>query len=276
MIDWRAAWAVAVKDMRAVRANMQVWLPMLIVPLVLGVVLPIGFVLVLLLTDAAGELADILSLLDNLPEGALGAAFATLATPALQATYFVANYLLAPFFLLIPLMAASTISSDSFAGEKERGTLEALLFSPIDLGTLFTGKVLAAFLPAVGLSLFTFLLTAISVNAVAWPWFGRVFFPTLNWLPLMLLVVPLLSLAMIFLTVYVSARVATFQAAYQLGGVAVLPVLALVVGQATGLLFLSTWLLFAIGVALAIPVWLLFRMLRQFMDRARLFESQVR
>ena len=101
------------------------------------------------------------------------------------------------------------------------------------------------------------------------------FFPTLNWLPLMLLVIPLLSLATIFLTVFVSARVRTFQAAYQLGGIVSLPVIGLVVGQLTGVLFLSMTVIILIAAALLMLNVILLFMLRGFLDRPALFESQV-
>ena len=41
--------------------------------------------------------------------------------------YIMALYFFAPFFLIIPQMASSVIVSDSFAGEKERKTIEAPL-----------------------------------------------------------------------------------------------------------------------------------------------------
>ena len=183
---------------------------------------------------------------------------------------------LIPFFIAIWTLTGGQMTAiDATAGEKERGTLESLLFSPVPVGELFLAKVLAAFLPATALTWGTFLLTTLTVNAVAWPWMGRVFFPTPNWLPLLLLVIPLLSLATVFLTVFVSARVSTFQAAYQLGGVLVLPVLALVVGNMTGLLFLSTPVIAAIGVGLAVVDLLMLLALRRYLDRAQLFESQV-
>ena len=275
-MNWRAVRAIALKDVRATGANLQVMLPMLVVPLVLGILMPGGLVWALLrFGESSGELDELLRLLERVPVGGLGDALTTFPDPSAQAVFLFANYLLAPFFLLIPLMASSTISADSFAGEKERGTLESLLYSPVTTGELFLGKVLAAFLPAVGLAWGTFLLTAVTVNAVAWPWLGRVFFPTPNWLPLMLLVIPLLSLATVFLNVFVSARVGTFQAAYQLGGVLVLPVLALVVGNIAGLLLFSSAVIALVGSGLAVADALMLLALRRFMDRARLFESQV-
>lgn len=269
--------AVTLKDVRAISANLQVLLPMLLVPVILGIVLPGGITWAVLRFGAeSGEVRDLLELLQRLPAGPVTDALARFGELTVQAAFFTANYLLAPFFLLIPLMAASTISADSFAGEKERGTLESLLFSPISVGDLFIAKTLASFLPAVLLTWGTFILTFVTVNAVGWRWFGTVFFPTLNWLPLLLLVVPLISLATILLNVFISARVSTFQAAYQLGGVVVLPVIGLLVGNVTGILLFSTPLIVIIGLALGAINTVLLLILRRHLDRARLFESQVR
>src|SRR5690606_32826677 len=107
-------------------------------------------------------------------------------------------------------------------------TLESLLFSPVGIRTLFLVKAAAAFLPAVGLTLITLALSTVVANVIGWPTFGRWFYPNANWIPLMLLVIPSLSFAAILVNVFISAKVATFQAAYQLGGLVVLPIVALI------------------------------------------------
>lgn len=268
-------WALAWKDIRAISGNLQVWLPMLILPVLLGVLLPGGLVWSLF-AFGGDSLDDLLDLLDQVPAGALADQLGSFGSEPKQVAFFLANYLFAPLFLLIPLMTASVLSAESFAGEKERGTLETLLFSPISITTLFLGKVLAAFLPAMALSLATFLLAVITINGLAWPWMQQWFFPTLNWLPLLLLVIPLVSLGTIFLNVFISARVRTFQAAYQLGGLVVLPIVALLVGQLTGVLLLGLQLIFWLSLALLVGDGLLLLLLRRFLDRPQLFESQVR
>ena len=40
------------------------------------------------------------------------------------------GYLLAPLFLIVPLMVSAVLAADAFAGEKERRTLESLLHLP--------------------------------------------------------------------------------------------------------------------------------------------------
>lgn len=275
----RAIWAIVRKDIKAITANLQVWLPMLILPLILGLILPV----VVVLTSRFGtesmspsDLQMMLGWVEELPAGALRDQFATLATTTERLIFVAANFVLAPFFLIIPLMTASVISADSFAGEKERGTLETLLFAPVDMRSLFVGKVLASFLPAMGLSLLTFLLCAVSINLAGWPVFQKLFFPTLNWLPLLLLVIPAVSLLAILVNVFVSARVSSFQAAYQLGGVVVLPVLLLVAGQATGVLVFDSLVVVLVGLAMAVVDGLLLLQVLRRMSRNLLFASQIK
>jgi len=270
----QAIWAIARKDMRAIFANLQVWLPMAIVPLLLGVVMPsvIVGIAARVPMDQAGDFQKMAQWVGKIPLPGLAGD----AAIEQRVVFLIANYTLAAFFLMIPLMTASVVSADSFAGEKERGTMETLLFAPVDLLSLFTGKVLAAFIPAVGLPLGTFALCGVAVNIAGWNQFGHIFFPQWNWLPLMLLVIPMVSLATIFITVFVSARVATFQAAYQMGGVLVLPVLLIVGGQVSGILMLGTLLTTATGVVLLVVNVLMLRAIMARLDRGRLFEGQIR
>ena len=47
-------------------------------------------------------------------------------------------------FQLFPATIASMIAADAFAGERERGTLETLLATPLEESAVFVGKTLAA------------------------------------------------------------------------------------------------------------------------------------
>ena len=69
------------------------------------------------------------------------------------------------------------------------------------------------------------------------------------WLLLALWVAPAAAGMGLGASVIVSARVNTFQDAYQLSGLVVLPVVLLMLGQVTGLLFLSEWVVIAVGTA---------------------------
>jgi ABC-type Na+ efflux pump permease subunit len=158
-------------------------------------------------------------------------------------------YFLAPMYLILPLMVASVIAADSFAGEKERKTLEALLYTPTTDLELFFAKLLSAWLPAIAVSWGGFVLYSIVANTAAWPVMGRLFFPNLMWVVLALWVAPAVAGVGLGFTVVVSARAETFQEAYQLGVVVVLPILLLVVGQATGVLYFNSALVLLLGLA---------------------------
>lgn len=86
----------------------------------------------------------------------------------------------------------------------------------------------------------------------------------------MLVMVPAVALAATLAGVFISARVKTFQAAYQLGGVLIVPVIAMIGGQAAGVMLLDSELALVLGVAvIALDVWLL-RVLARRLDRDKL------
>jgi len=239
--DPEAVRAVIAKDLTAVRRSRAVLLPMLLVPTLLMVVLPalIG------LAATRATTPDLSRFLDGLP--------GDLARPVLelpaneQMVVLVNGYLLAPLFLIVPLMVSSVLAADAFAGEKERRTLETLLHLPIADRDLFAAKLLGAFLPAVTVSWVGFLAFAVVSNTVAWPVLHRVFVPTRLWLVMILWVAPAVAALGLGVMVRVSARARTAQEANQLGGAVVLPLIFLAVGQSTGLLLVSLPVAVVIG-----------------------------
>src|SRR5690606_5257597 len=119
-------------------------------------------------------------------------------------------YYFAPMYLLLPIMVASVVAADSLAGEKERKTMEALLYTPTSDRDLLAAKLLAAWTPALAVAWGGFILYSVIVNLVAWPTFGYIFFPTTIWWLLALWVAPAVAGMGLGFTVLVSARVNTF------------------------------------------------------------------
>lgn len=276
-LNYEASWTVAVKDMKAIGSVMQVWLPMLILPILFTVVLPGVLILGIRFStlQGVGNFDQMMGALQNLPPGALHDAIFSWKDPLQQFIYFGVNYFFAPFFLMIPLMAASVISANSFAGEKEQQTLESLLFAPIDILSLFVGKLLASFIPAMLLTFLCSVLYGVVVNLTAYPLFHKAIFPAANWLFMILWVTPFLSLFATFVNVLISAKVKGFQEAYQLSGLVILPVLALLFSQLAGILFLDSRVLFIIGLILLVADLVLIKTMGRYLNRNRLFESQV-
>ena len=125
------------------RRSKAVMLPMLLVPTLLLVVLPS----VIGLAAVSQDNFSVERFLDSLP--------GNLARPILelpereQLVVLVNGYLLAPLFLIVPLMVSAVLAADAFAGEKERRTIGVLLHLPISDRELFLAKLLVAFVPAV-------------------------------------------------------------------------------------------------------------------------------
>ena len=254
----RAIRAIVRKDLKVVFQNKGVSIPIIVVPIVILTLMPAMafFAPMLELSSAGSPLDDLAFYLESLP---LSIADELAGMNDLQQIiYLMLVYLLAPMYLILPLMVASVIAADSFAGEKERKTLEALLYTPTTDRELFVAKMLSAWLPAVGVAWLGFLVYAIMANLSSWQTMGRLFFPNAMWVVLALWVAPAVAGLGLGVTVLVSARAKSFQEAYQLGGVLVLPIILLMVGQATGVMYFSTGLVFLLGVAFwAIDVALL-------------------
>jgi hypothetical protein len=102
-------------------------------------------------------------------------------------------------------------------------------------------------IPAILLSWLTYLVYIVVVNVGSYNLFGRIWFPLPTWWPMMFWLTPAFALLGVSATVMISSRVKTFMEAYQLTGSLVLIVLALVVGQATGVLYLGVGMVFLIG-----------------------------
>ncbi|MDT9721277.1 ABC transporter permease subunit [Paenibacillus sp. ClWae2A] len=277
MNNRQAIRALVRKDIRSVTASIQLWLPMLIVPLIIGIIMPSALLWAASRMElrSLGNISFLLESLDALTHGGQIPQLASMPTDNHRIVYYLAMYMFAPLFLIIPVMASSILTANSFAGEKERKTLEGLLFAPISMHTLFKGKVLAALIPSILLSWVTFLIYGIIANILMYPMFGTLMFPNLNWIILVVWVVPACSLMVILLNVLISAKVRGFQEAYQLGGLIVLPLIALVAGQASGMLLIGPWMLLMIGAVLMLISVVLLRFVTLWNSRQQLAESQI-
>lgn len=250
-MNWRSIWAIARKDLKEVAQNKVAWGPAIAIPLIFAILMPLAFILApryIPVEDVQRELGDINELLENLP-ASIQLLFDGLKLEQMFVIYMT-SFMLAPLFLIMPLMFSSVVGADSFVGERERKTMEALLYTPTADVELFLGKVLAAFIPAVGLSWLTYFIYIIVVNAASYGMFNRIWFPLPMWWPLMFWLTPAFALLGVSATVLISSRVKTFMEAYQLTGSLVVLVLALVVGQMTGVLFLGAFTVILIGTLL--------------------------
>jgi ABC-type Na+ efflux pump permease subunit len=244
----RAIRAVIRKDLQVVTRSKMVMIPTIIVSIMMLVLMPLLFSLIgsAMMEDiAASNSSDIDELLAAAPE-AMVTRFDGLNEQQIWLTYSLI-YMLAPLYLIVPMMVSTVIAADSFVGERERKTMEALLHTPITNIELLLAKMLTAWLSALAVSLAGFVLYSIVANIVGYNIMGGLFFPTPMWLILVLWVAPGVAALGLGATVLVSTRVSTFQEAYQVGGIAVVPIVALVIGQSAGLMFFNEILAVLLG-----------------------------
>jgi ABC-2 type transport system permease protein len=264
--------ALAEKDLRVVLRTRLIVVPMIVVPLLLLVLLPSVLILAPQLASGAEAAKEIDELLGHLPPE-LAAPFHGY-TPVQMAIAYIAGYLWAPLFLIVPVMVAGGVAADSFAGERERKTLEALLHTPLSDLELFAGKVAAAWVLALAVALGSFVLYTLTVNIAGWPAMGRVFFPNATWLLLVAWVTPPVALLGLGVVVIISARVDTAHEAFQAGGLVVLPIAMMVLGQFTGAIFFGPTLVLVLGAVLwAVAILVLRTGFRHF--RRSVFVSRV-
>jgi ABC-type Na+ efflux pump permease subunit len=137
---------------------------------------------------------------------------------------------------LLPTISATGIASGQFAGEKERGVLTPLLASPASNVAIFGGKILGAIIPS--------LVYAVVADGVYVVGLAVVLGPAeLRLLPLplsltMIALVPAVACFAASVASLISSRVRTFNAAQQIGGLVLMPVLTAVFAVAA---MLSEW-----------------------------------
>ncbi|MEZ3427278.1 MAG: ABC transporter permease subunit [Lachnospiraceae bacterium] len=243
--------AIVKKDIRGITSNHRMFATLLVVPIVLTVLVPTLFILIM--RFAPTESPDFQKLLAMLPLAEQNEdTFKNMLRLLL-------NYMLPTFFMLIPIMAASVMAACSFVGEKEKRTLETLLYCPLSLKQIFRAKVLAAFLLSMLVSAISFAVMLIVLETETCLLAGFFLLPDAKWLLILLLVSPAVSLIAITLIVKTSAKAQSVEDAQQGAVFLLFPVLMLLVGQFTGVLLINAWLLLVIGIVCALLAVLLLK-----------------
>jgi ABC-2 type transport system permease protein len=242
MIRPRKVKLVFQKDWLEIRRNWQVLVPLLFVPIVFAVVLPAVAVVPTLSIPSQSSSEGLLAIMKTLPVYLRHEIVGMSGQQAIA--YMMLLYLFAPVFLIIPIMVSSIIASDSFAGEKERKTIEALLATSLSDGEMLLGKILVSFAPAVLVTTVAFIIYSAIVDCMTIGLFdGRLLLPNTIWLSLIFGLAPAVAFADIGLTVVISARVKGVREAQQISALLLVPLFAAVLGQASGSMFFDPLLI---------------------------------
>ncbi len=173
------------------------------------------------------------------------------------------------YMLLIPAIVPSTLAAYSVVGEREQGTLEPVLITPIRREEFLVGKALAALIPTVTVAyaifgIFLAVTALFAPAAIASAVFAH------SHLLVQLLFTPLLAGWSIWVGIAISARSVDVRAAQQLGLFASLPPLAVVALVSFNVIPASLGLALGLGAALLIIDGLGWRAVAAMFDRERL------
>jgi len=174
------------------------------------------------------------------------------------------------FFLAMPAFLPVLIASQSVAGEKERRTLEPLLATPVTALDVVLAKSLAAVIPAMAITLLSFLAFAGGADLLCAEALGRWPLPDAHFAFCLLVLAPLLSFFANCVSVTISARVGDVRLAQSLAGLTVMPIFSVLALQFAGVLTLGGWAYPACAVVALILDLALLRLAVSMFDRDRL------
>jgi ABC-type Na+ efflux pump permease subunit len=173
------------------------------------------------------------------------------------------------YMLLIPAIVPSALAAFSVVGEREQGTLEPVLITPIRSEEFLIGKALAALVPTLGISYAIFGVFLACAGLFAHPAVTSAVFQGSRLL-IQLLFTPLLAGWSIWVGIAISTRSSDVRVAQQLGTFASFPPLVLVALMSFNVIAPSLGLALAIAAGLLAVDGLGWRFVSTTFDRERL------
>lgn len=182
------------------------------------------------------------------------------------------NYVILPvlYLLLIPSIMPSTLAAFTVVGEREQGTLEPLLTTPISQQEFIAGKGAAVLIPTMALTYGVYGLFLLAVEVFAKSVVSSAIFGQGSLLVALILMAPLLASWSIAVGMAVSVRATEIRVAQQLGALASIPPVLLILILAVGVIHptLAVALIFSI-ILLGVDVRAI-RIVAKMMNRERL------
>ena len=118
-MKWKNVFTIAKKDWIEVRQNKYAMVAMMIVPAIFVIIMPLLFTLLIpnlnvAPQDVVNSDADIQFFVERMPQALRQ--YIDFGKPMESMIVIMLGFMLAPMFLIIPLMFATTIAAESFAG----------------------------------------------------------------------------------------------------------------------------------------------------------------
>jgi ABC-2 type transport system permease protein len=174
------------------------------------------------------------------------------------------------YLLLIPTIMPSTLAAYSVVGEREQGTLEPLLTTPIRQQEFLLGKAMSVMIPTLALSYALFGLFLGAVRLVANSAVASAVFHDSPVILALFLLAPLMAAWGILVGMAVSVRATEVRVAQQLGTLASLPPVVVIILLAVGVVSPTFSVALEFVVGLLVIDALLLRFVSGMFDRERL------
>jgi ABC-type transport system involved in multi-copper enzyme maturation permease subunit len=155
-------------------------------------------------------------------------------TPASAASQLAARHELL-YLLAIPALVPATLAAYAVVGERQQGTLEPVLTTPVRREEFLAGKALAVLVPSVAISYAVYVLFLACVELFAQPGVAPALLQGPDLLA-QLIFTPLLAGWSIWLGIAISTRASEIRVAQQLGLLANLPSVAVTTLLALGVI----------------------------------------
>jgi len=177
------------------------------------------------------------------------------------------------YLLVIPAILPATLSAYSVVGEREQGTLEPVLITPIRREEFLVGKALAILLPTLVIAYAMFGIFLAGAALFAHPAVSSAVFERSHLL-VQLLFAPLLAGWSIWVGIAISARASDVRVAQQLGVFASVPPLAIVALMSLNVITPSLPVALGLAAALLVVDGFGWRAVSAMFDRERLVTSR--
>jgi ABC-type Na+ efflux pump permease subunit len=166
------------------------------------------------------------------------------------------------YMLAIPALVPAALAAYAVVGERQQGTLEPVLSTPIRREELLLGKALAVLVPAVGVAYVVFGVLLLLVELFAHPDVAPAFNRGSDILA-QVIFTPLLAAWSIWIAIAISTRANDIRVAQQLSVLASLPTIALTTLIALNVIHATLGLALDLGAALLVANRLGWRLVRR-------------
>jgi ABC-2 type transport system permease protein len=173
------------------------------------------------------------------------------------------------YLLGIPILVPATLAAHAITGERQQGSLEPVLTTPIRREELILGKALAAIVPSIVVAYLVYGIFLVAVALFARPEISAAILQSQS-IIVQVVYTPLLAAASTWIGLAISTRTSDARVAQQLSILGSLPLLLVVVMIAFDIVHATTTLFVAAGAVLVAADTQGWRVVAPMFDRERL------